>query len=186
MRDDSNGAVAVSCRRNTIGLDLPEHDELLDLLQDFFAGPAGDEHPRAAADRNRKAGRARGLTAAKPLAIGSAVGARGAQKSCGFLAVEFETSLPALAADHQASERRGLGNAQEADDLVIEDAGMKMQIGVELMLPVAGDVGRQHDRLVALDGARDHGCVGRHGDEDLAKCPCLLRTAVGRHQPSAR
>jgi hypothetical protein len=60
---------------------------------------------------------------------------------------------------------------------VIENAGMKMQIGAELMLPVAGDVGRQHDRLVALDGARNHRCVGRCGREDsrsaLAFCAPL-------------
>jgi hypothetical protein len=79
---------------------LPEHDELLDLLQDFSVSPAGDEHPRAAADREREAGRPRDLTVAGFAAVGPAVGARGPQEGCGLVAVEFEAGLLALAADH--------------------------------------------------------------------------------------
>ena len=110
---------------------------------------------------------------------------RGVQEGCGLPAVELEAGLLALAADHQAPERRGLRNAQEADDLMIEDARVKMQVAAKVVLPVTGDVGCQHDRLVALDGARNRGRIGWGGEEDLAKRPRLLRTGVGRDQPSA-
>ena len=69
-----------------------------------------------------------------------------------FVAIELEARLLPLAADHQAPERGSLGKAQEADDLVIEDGpGMKMQIGAELVLPVAGPNPARQRRMAGWD-----------------------------------
>jgi hypothetical protein len=77
IRDDSNGAAAVSCQGNTIGSNCPNTTNSLNLLQNPTRPPCGG-------GSECEADRPCDLTVAGPLAIGPMLRARGAQERRGF------------------------------------------------------------------------------------------------------
>jgi hypothetical protein len=73
---------------------------------------------------------------------------------------QLEARLLSLTPDQQAAEPGALGDPEKADGLVAEDA--LPALGLEMLLPMRGDVRGEYHRLAARDGAGDHrGIRGR-------------------------
>ena len=96
---------------------------------------------------------------------------------------ELEARLLSLAADQQAAKPCAFRNPEEADRLMIEDA--ELAVGLEMLLPVRRDVGGEHHRLTARDGAGDHRSVGGRRRHHLLQRAHAVGAAVADRTPPA-